>query len=389
MLEENGHSRESVLKRLDELLLQDSTYQSGHPIASMSTIPDPLGVEVFSRTLEKNAGRLHTFQGSAHVEEEVIEMISDLLHLNEPLGTTSSGGTESNILAMLAARERNKEIEQPEVIVPRTAHSSIDKAAWLLGIKLVKTDIDECYRAIPEAIEEAITKKTICIVGTAGTTYLGQIDPIQEIGKIAANNDILFHVDAAFGGFVIPFLNDLTKSNHMFDFKVEGVTSISTDPHKMGLAPIPAGCILFRRRDDFQGIIRSVPYLQGASSIQATILGTRPAASILATWVIMKHYGRQGYRKIVNQCMKRTAIALNRIKQNPKIKSAIEPIMNIIGIASEDIPLQTIVCEMEKRGWRLATSPLPSTIRMVIMPHVTESAIQSFFDDIDEIIERV
>jgi tyrosine decarboxylase/aspartate 1-decarboxylase len=385
MFDEHGLTREVVLEKLNELLLKDSTYQTGHPVASMSTIPHSLGVEVFSKTLEKNAGRLHTFRGSAQVETDVIEMIADLLGLSKSYGTTTSGGTESNILAMLAARESKKKIREPEVIAPKTVHSSVDKSAWLLGVKLVKTRVDKNYQAIPNEIEKAITKNTVCIFGTAGTTYLGQIDPITEIGQIASQHRIPFHVDAAFGGFVITFLKDLKYTEIDFDFKVKGVTSVSTDPHKMGLAPIPAGCILFRKKAHFNKIISKVPYLQGASSTQASILGTRPAASILATWSIMKHLGREGYRSIVDGCMRRTRIAIERIEQNPMLTSAIRPVMNIIGIQSKEVKLQTIVNEMEKRNWRMATSPYPPTLRLVVMPHVTDGSLHAFFNDLDEI----
>ncbi|MHA2033696.1 MAG: pyridoxal-dependent decarboxylase, partial [Candidatus Thorarchaeota archaeon] len=148
MFDERGRSREEVLEELERLLEADSTYSSGHPVASMSTIPHSLGVDVFARTLEKNAGRLHTFQGSARVEQEVLRMIADLLNLKgEPHGTTTSGGTESNILAVLAFRERAKrKTRSPEIIAPKTAHSSIDKAGWLLGVKVLRTRVDKQYR---------------------------------------------------------------------------------------------------------------------------------------------------------------------------------------------------------------------------------------------------
>ena len=124
MFEERGMDRGKVLESLDTLLADDATYQTGRPVASMSTIPHRLGAEVFSKALEKNAGRLHTFKGSARVEQEVITMIGNLLNSSTPFGTTTSGGTESNILAMLAARESSKKTTRPEIIAPRTIHSS-------------------------------------------------------------------------------------------------------------------------------------------------------------------------------------------------------------------------------------------------------------------------
>jgi tyrosine decarboxylase/aspartate 1-decarboxylase len=385
ILEEHGLDKETVVGRLDSLLDDDVTYFSGHPIASMSTIPHQFGADVFLRTMERNAGRLHTFKGSAKVEQEVIEMIADLLRLERPHGTTTSGGTESNILAMLAMREIKKRVKRPEVIAPKTVHSSIDKAAWILGIQLIKTGVDKRFKAISRSIEKKISKNTIGIIATAGTTYLGQIDPIDEIGGIAAENRVPLHIDAAFGGFVIPFLKDLGLGDYSYDFEVNGVTSISVDPHKMGLAPIPAGCLIFRSSRYLKAITKKIPYLPGASSKQSSMLGTRPAASVLATWAIMKHLGRSGYREIVRGCMAQTHLARERIEGNPLLELVIEPVMNILGIQSKEVPLPTIIMKMEKRGWRMAASPLPPSLRLVVMPHVTTGALNAFFNDLNEV----
>jgi tyrosine decarboxylase/aspartate 1-decarboxylase len=351
----------------------------------MSTIPHPLSQEIFLKLIEKNAARLLTFKGSARIEKELLLMIGDLLHLQNPFGTTSSGGTESNILAMLAAREIFKDkIATPEIVVPKTIHSSVDNAAWLLNVKLVKTDVDEEYKAIPDEICQAVTKNTIAVFATAGTTFLGQIDPIPEIGLIADEHNIPLHVDAAFGGFVIPFLKDIGYGEYPFDFDVPGVTSVSIDPHKMGLAPIPSGCIIFRKKEFLQVITKKVPYLRGESSVQSTLLGTRPAAPILSTWAIMKHLGRVGYRKAVSFCMSLTQHAKERVETSGLLKLAIDPVMNVLGIVTRECPQESVIEMMELKGWRMARSPLPPSIRLVVMPHMTEGTLNAFFNDLDE-----
>jgi len=386
MFEEQGLDRETVIEQLSLLLERDSTYLYGHPIASMSTIPHSLSTEIISKTLERNAGRLHTFKGSAQVESEVIEMLGDLLHLESPHGTTTSGGTESNLLAMLCAREVTKRrIKKPEIIAPRTAHSSVERAAWLLGVKLVRTGVDKQYRAVPKAIEKAISKNTIGLFATAGTTYLGQVDPIDKIGEIARDNKIPLHVDAAFGGFVLPFLKDIGWQSHAFDFEVRGVDSVSIDPHKMGLAPIPSGCLIFRSQRHLKAITKKIPYLRGASATQTSVLGTRPAASVLATWAIMKHLGRAGYRRTVRDCMDKTMLGKERVEDNPMLSLAIDPVMNILGIKSKEVPLEVVVKEMERKGWRMVTSPIPSSVRVVLMPHVSAGALNAFFNDLDRV----
>ncbi|MHA2134714.1 MAG: tyrosine decarboxylase MfnA [Candidatus Thorarchaeota archaeon] len=390
MFEDHGMSSEEVLRKLDEVLGKDSTYRTGHPIASMSTIPHGLGTEIFIKTLENNAGRMHTFGGSEEIEKEVVGMIAEMLHLEMPYGTTTSGGTESNILALLAARElRKKKTKTPEIVAPRTVHSSVDKAGWLLGMKIVKTRVDKQFKASTGAIEKAITKDTVAILSTAGSTYLGQIDPIDKIGEIAQSHDLPFHVDAAFGAFVIPFLEGLGYGAYPFDFEVEGVTSISADPHKMGLAPIPSGCAIFRVKRHLKLVTSKIDYLRGASSTQSSVLGTRPAAPILATWAIMKHLGRSGYRSVVGECMRRTMMVKDRIENNPLLTLAIQPVMNILGIESKEVSIDMIAERMERRGWRMATSPKPPTIRLVVMPHMTDGSINAFLNDLDEISTTV
>ncbi len=387
MFEEKGMSADIVLSDLQRVLQRDCTYKSGRPVASMSTTPHELGVRVLVEYLEKNAGRLHTFQGSAQIEIEVVGMIADLLRLETPHGTTTSGGTESNILAMLSFRELAKrKTDSPEVIVPRNAHASVDKAAWLLGVRLRKTPVDKEFKALPGSIERAITKDTVGIVATAGTTYLGQIDPIDKIGAIAEAHGLPFHVDAAFGGFVIPFLRDLGFGNFTFDFSASGVTSMSTDPHKMGLAPIPSGCIIFRNSKQLETITLKVPYLRGISSRQSTILATRSASSILSTWAIMKYLGRSGYRTLVAQCMKTTKLAVEKARANPKLTLPLKPVMNILALGTKDTPLEYVVDKMEEQGWSMAISPFPPTMRVVVMPHVTDSVVNAFFNDLNTIL---
>jgi tyrosine decarboxylase/aspartate 1-decarboxylase len=225
---------------------------------------------------------------------------------------------------------------------------------------------------------------TIGVFTSAGTTYLGQVDPIDEISEVTAEKNIPLHVDAAFGGFVIPFLREIGLGDYQFDFSVEGVTSISSDPHKMGFAPIPSGTLLFRSKKLLKSITTKRPYLQGIGSNQATLLETRPAASILATWAVMKHLGRLGYRKIVTECMMRTRNAVERVSLNPLLDLVIQPIMNIVAIKSREVSIEKIMERMERRGWKMASSPKPPSIRLVVMPHVTMGALNAFFNDLDD-----
>ena len=165
----------------------------------------------------------------------------------------------------------------PEVIIPTSAHASFDKAADLLGIRLVRVNLDQEYRVKPSEVKKAITDKTIAIVGIAGTTSLGTIDPIEELSEIALEKNLYLHIDAAFGGMVIPFLERLGYKLPKFDFRNQGVCSITIDPHKMGLAPIPAGGILFKDRTFILENCFEIPYLAGGTYAHPCLLYTSPS----------------------------------------------------------------------------------------------------------------
>ncbi|MEM3526432.1 MAG: tyrosine decarboxylase MfnA, partial [Candidatus Jordarchaeaceae archaeon] len=305
-MEQKGVSKEKILEELSERLSKDLTYESGKILGSMCTAPHELAKLITTLYLEKNLGDPGLFQGAQEIELEVIKMLGKLLNNPESCGYIVSGGTEANIVAMRIARNIGREKGKngiPEVILPETAHISFDKAADLMNLRLIRVGVDQEYRVkIPE-VKKAINDKTVAIVGIAGTTALGTIDPIEELSEIATENNLYLHIDAAFGGMVIPFLERMGYKVPKFDFRNKGVCSITIDPHKMGLAPIPAGGILFRSQAYLQENCFEIPYLAGGSYTHPIILGTRSGATVIATWAILKHLGIEGYQKIVKNCM--------------------------------------------------------------------------------------
>ena len=245
---------EEILKELDSIQSEDLKYSSGRILGSMCTEAHPFAKKVYTKFLDSNLGDPGLFKGTKATEEKTIQIIGRLLNLDNAYGNIVTGGTEANIMAVRAARNharKYKGIKDGEIILPRSAHFSFKKAADMMNLKIVEADLDDNYKIDVDSIKNKISDKTVAIVAIAGTTELGMIDPIEEISKIAHENNIFFHVDAAFGGFSIPFLKNIGFEYPEFDFKLEGVSSITVDPHKMGLAPIPAGGIIFRKKENF------------------------------------------------------------------------------------------------------------------------------------------
>lgn len=244
-LQDKGLSWNIVLKELESKLSKDLTYNSGKILGSMCTRPHPLVRRIYVRYLDRNLGDSGLFPAFTELERETTQMLGILLSNPRASGCIVTGGTEANTLALWAARKNAKK-KKGEVIVPISAHYSFDKAADLLGLKIVKVELNSKFQVDAEGVEKAINPNTIAIVGVAGTTGLGVVDPISKLSNIAAERGLYLHIDAAFGGFVLPFLKELGFDVPSFDFALPSVSSITIDPHKMGLAPIPSGGILFR-----------------------------------------------------------------------------------------------------------------------------------------------
>jgi tyrosine decarboxylase/aspartate 1-decarboxylase len=385
-MKEKGLPAKTVLKEIESRLNKDFTFNSGKVLGSMCTNPHDLAKEVYARFLEKNLGDPGLFPATAQLEEEVIQMLGMLLSNPKATGNIVTGGTEANVLALWAFKNANTK-NGGEIIVPVSAHCSFDKAASLLGFRIIRVGLNGKFQVDIEAVREAINHKTVALVGIAGTTSLGVVDPIRELSDIALEHNLLLHVDAAFGGFVLPFLKEIGYEAPEFDFRLSGVSSITIDPHKMGLAPIPAGGILFRNSDLRKFITWKVPYLAGGEIEQATFVGTRSGASVIAVWALLNHLGREGYRRIVKRCMRLTWKLTEGIKQIYGLDVMTEPVTNVVGIKSDIFNIKLIAEKLRKLGWAVAL--FPRHIRIVLMPHINEKHVESFLKDLRNIVREL
>ena len=378
-----GLDSREVRRLLADRLEADLTFGSGHILGSMCSSPDPLAADIFSDQIEKNLGDPGLHPALAELEEEAIRLIGNLLHNQEAVGAVVSGGTEANLLAMWTAKNRAP-AGCREVVLPETAHFSFDKAAGLMDLTLVKIPVDTDNRVRIDAYRRAVGPRTMALVGIAGTTGLGAVDPLQEISDIAVEQNLYLHVDAAFGGFVLPFLEDAGYAGAVgpFDFCLPGVDSMTIDPHKMGRAPIPAGCILYRDDTIAGHSATSVSYLAGGHTRQRTIVGTRSGAAVAAVWGLITMYGRAGYTEIVQRCMGNTHWLRNELQAMEGVETVIEPIINVLGIRPTRIPLETLAGRLRGRGYAL--SLFPGFLRITLMPHLTREQLTRFLKVLQE-----
>ena len=378
-------AKSEILKELQEYQNQDYKYESGRILGSMCTQAHPFAKEVFIKFLDSNLGDAGLFQGTKHIEDEAIKTIGSFLGNPEVYGNIVTGGTEANLMAMRGARNlaiNEKGIKNGEIIVPESAHFSFKKAQDMLGLKVIHAPLDEEYRTSTDFVQDNINKNTVAIVGVAGSTELGVIDPIQELSDISTDKNIHLHVDAAFGGFVIPFLKDLGYHFPDFDFTLPGVDSMTVDPHKMGLAPIPAGCILFKDNKCLDAMAVDTPYLTYKQ--QSTIVGTRLGASSAAIFALMKYLGREGYAKLAQECMDNTDFLAKGLK-DLGYKLVTEPKLNIIGFNHPKLSTEELADELEKRDWRVSMSKCPEAVRIIVMRHIKHENILDLLGDFKDI----
>lgn len=370
-----------IRKELEHYLSMETAFSDGRVLGSMCTAPHPLAVEAHRMFIESNLGNPGLYPGSVEMEGRVMEMLAKLLNGPGCSGLMVGGGTEANITALWVAKKLQK---KREVIFSSNAHFSIKKAIDLLNLDGVEVGLDDRYRISIDEVEDAVTDETLAMVGVAGTTELGMIDPIDRLSDLAAENYFL-HVDGAFGGFVIPFLRQIREGVPKFDLSLKGVNSISLDPHKMGLSTIPSGALMLRDMEYLEGISVDSPYL--TSSRNMSLAGTRCSAAVASTYAVMRHLGNEGYIEVVRRCMAitdRLAEGIEELGREHDIEVAIKPVLNIVAARIPDHV--AVKEELERKGWYLSVSRHPEALRLVVMPHITMERAEELLSDLETVL---
>jgi glutamate/tyrosine decarboxylase-like PLP-dependent enzyme len=252
--------------------------------------------------LHDNALNTRAFPSLGRIQSEVVGWTAGLLHgPGTAAGFLTSGGTESILCAVKAARERGRAergIDRPNLVVAASAHAAFHKAGHYFGVEVRKVGVLPDWTADVEAMAAACDDRTVLVVGSAPQYPQGVMDPIPGIAALAASLGASCHVDACMGGFVLPFAEMLGRPVPPWDFRVEGVTSISADVHKLGYAPKGASVILHRTKelrsyqtfvfDDWLGGFYASPNIQG----------TRSGLPMAAAWAVMSLLGMEGYRRL-------------------------------------------------------------------------------------------
>ncbi|MEU0554503.1 aminotransferase class V-fold PLP-dependent enzyme [Dactylosporangium sp. NPDC006015] len=381
-----GVPAEQVLAELAELRKADLPTHGGRLFAYVydPAVPglDELAAAAYASSAHVNGLDPTAFPSLLRMENDLVGMAAAVLGGGPAtVGSVTSGGTESLILAVKAARDAAPHIAEPRLVMPVTAHAALAKAAAYLRVALDVVQVGADLRVDPEAVAAAIGPSTVLVACSAPSYAHGLIDPVEPIAAAAAAAGVRCHVDACFGGWTLPFLRRLGEPVPPFDLSVPGVTSISVDLHKYAYAP--KGVSVLLHRDEQLRLPQYFGYADwpGYTMVNPVISSTRSGGPIAAAWATLRHLGDDGYLALA-------ATTLEAVRGLAAAVSAVDGLVllpvesTVVAFQSTSVDLFVLADELAARGWH--TQPqfqhgdiAPSvhlTVTAAVAPRVSEFA---------------
>lgn len=398
MIPRDGMPRDEVLRELAAMREHDVDWRAGRCFSLVydggEDVRD-VARAAHDLYLSENALNTNAFPSLARMQSDVVRAVADLVHGgDDAAGFMTSGGTESILVAVKAAKERGRAergITEPAIVLARSAHAAFHKGAHDFGVRTHVVPVRDDWRADVDAMADAVDENTVLVVGSAPQYPQGVIDDIPAIAQLAASVGASCHVDACMGGFVLPFAERLGRDVPPWDFRVDGVTSISADVHKLGYAPKGASVIVHRTKqlrryqtfvfDDWLGGLYASPNL----------LGTRAAGPIAAAWAVIHYLGESGYLRLTELTLDAAARLVQGIRSIDGLAVRGEPEAQIVCFGARDpgtLDVFALGDALARRGWFFDRQTPPDSL------HATVSAgnarmIDTLLDDLRTFVPRV
>lgn len=325
-----------------------------------------------------------TFGSVAVLERGVVGFVRELLHGDdEVVGTVTTGGTESCLLAVKTARDAWALAHEgtPRLVMPVTAHAAFQKAAHYLGLELDLVPVSPEGVVAVDDILGRLGDDVALVVVSAPSYPVAALDPVAEVAAAASARGIAVHVDACIGGLVLPFWEGLPP----WDFAVPGVTSVSADLHKYGYAPKGVSVLLQRGRDRQRLQYFATTRWPGYPVVNPTILGSKSAGPLAAAWAITRALGRDGFQRLADSTRRSTAALLSAVAGIEGLRVLGDPAGPLFAVAADpSVPADARVDPhhwadaVRSLGFVLQLQPaaagIPPTTHLTITP-VTEHVL--------------
>ena len=361
-LPDRGTPGAVLLEGLTAERSDDLDWRGGKAFSLVYNTDDPELEELQHRVAEdflhENALNPFRYRTLLHMERELVDMSTTLFGASA--GSLSSGGTESIFLAVQTARDHARAMGNmdPQLVCAETAHPAFAKACKYLDVAQVRTPVTPDGRADPAAIEAALTDDTALLVVSAPCYPYGVVDPVTEVAAMAAERDILCHVDACLGGWMLPFWEELGEDVQPWDFRVEGVTSLSADIHKYGYCFKGVSTINYRDPELYQRQVFMYDEWPGGLYASASAAGTRPGSPIAAAWATLKHLGSEGFLRLGSRVQEATHGFLAAVESVDGLRVHPRPDMSVFQFQADPgsgvrVDIEAVGDRMDERGWAL------------------------------------
>ncbi len=388
---------EAILARLRELRAADAPTHGGR-VLSYVYDPDDERLDALAADAIRIMQPVNwldplAFPSAAAIERETLAFVRDLVHGgDEVVGSLTSGGTVSCLLAVLAAREAwraarpSDDATRPRLLAPVTVHAAFHKAAKYFGLDLDLVPVDAAGRVDRDEWAARLGPDVALAVASAPAYPHAVLDPIAALAQSAAAARVPLHVDACVGGMALPFWPGLPD----WDFRVPGVMSMSIDLHKFGYAPKGVSVVLHRGRERHRRQFFATRAWPGYPVVNPTLLGSRSPAAAAAGWALIQALGVDGYRERADAARRATDALVAAVRGIRGLRVVGEPVGPMLAVALDpDVPEADRVSPhlwadaVARRGFVLqpqpgleqpGRAPLPRTTHLTVTP-VTERVL--------------
>lgn len=352
-------SGQQVLEQLEALRADDLPTHGGRTLAyvydSGLQDADEVGRRALAMYGSTNGLDPTAFPSLLTMEKDLVAFARDLFHGQSAVGNVTSGGTESILLAVQTARDAAG-IANPVMVVPTTIHAAFHKAAHYFGVERVAVDVDPVtQKADPVAMAEALDDyedRVILVAASAPSYAHGVIDPIEEIAAETLRRGLRFHVDACIGGWVLPWAEELERDVPLWDFRVDGVTSISADLHKYAYTPKGVSVLLHATPELRRAQFFASADWPGYTMLNSTMQSTKSGGPLAAAWAVVQMIGRDGYRDLVAATLQGVDDLVAGLGTTPHLHLVASPDSSLVTVETDGTcDVFTIADLMLDRSW--------------------------------------
>jgi len=394
-----GRDPETILEAMRELRHHDADWRSGKTWSLVYSAGEEHSAflkKAHNEFFSENGLNPMAFKSLKRFETDTVTAMGKLLNgPDTTVGTLNSGGTESILLAVYTYRQRLRRkkpwVQNPELVIATTAHPAFEKAAHYFGLKLRRAPIDADYRVEVDSIKRLMNGRTAAVVVSAPHYCQGVIDPVEEVAAVTRKAGVPLHVDACVGGLMLPWVEKLGYPVALWDFRVDGVTSISADLHKYGYAAKGASVVLYRSMDYLKHQFFVATDWPGGIYASANVPGTRPGGPIAAAWATLQVIGEEGYLELTRKALEVRDELIEGVRATPGIEVFGEPVGTLVSFGSTDekaLPIFAVADRLDQKGWHFDRHQNPNCIHATCGAS-NQQSVEAFVADLKDAVAEV